>query len=302
MLFWRALLFSVFLHGLLFALLLFRPRSELKPQVLYVELPAQTAGTSGKVGEGGSKSGAKRGGKKSLPRDWTWRGSSSGGSIAGGSGGSAGAASFGKGNEVFSFAAGMGIKEEAKFYPWAEKIYKRVDGYIGYPADFVEENISGNVTLHFKVDERGRFLGKFLEVEGDEDLLKVYTMAMIVLALRDPIFPPSEKKEIPVAVNVQYRLLLPDEFTGRKANFHFKNGFQFDRVGHTDAKAIKQARRLMDKYIPPIIPVPGGFFIDFVALYKKIKEIDGNDEYWRRGIRMELDHQELELLIKKSVS
>lgn len=195
----------------------------------------------------------------------------------------------------------MSAEAEAKFYPWAEKIYKRVDGYIGYPPDFVEENIAGNVTLHFMVDERGRFRGKFLEVEGDQDLLKIYTMAMVVMALRDPIFPPSEEREIPVAVNVQFRLLLPDEFSGRKANFHFKNGFQFDRVAHTDTKAVKKMRRFIDKYIPPVIPVPGGLFIDFVALYKKIKEIDGNDEHWRRGIRMELDHQELELLIKKSV-
>lgn len=251
---------------------------------------------------GGSGPGAKRGGTKALPRGWTWKGGAADGPLGGSGSRSSGAGtSFGKGHEVFSFAAGMGLKEEAKFYPWAEKIYQKVDSYIGYPADFVEENISGQVTLHFKVDERGRFLGKFLEVEGDEDLLKVYTMAMIVLALREPLFPPAEKKEIPVAVNVHYRLLLPDEFTGRKENYHFKNGFQFDRVGHTDAKAVKQARRLIDKYVPPIIPVPGGFFIDFVGLYKKIKEIDGNDEYWRRGIRMELDHQELELLIKKPV-
>jgi len=94
--------------------------------------------------------------------------------------------------------------------------------------------------------------------------------------------------------------LLPDEFATRDELRHFKNTLSFERIAFTEPTTIKEMRRFIAKYTPPIIPVPGGFFIDFVSLYRHLTEKDSDDPKWKRGIRMELDHQLMEQFLKKA--
>ncbi len=198
----------------------------------------------------------------------------------------------------------MDLAQEGKFHPFASKLYERIDSYLGYPPDFVEEHLEGFVTLHFLVDAEGKFLGKFLEVEGDKHILNIYAMAMVALALKEPLVNVRAKEgnRIPVALQVEFRLLLPDEYSTRSAVRHFKNTLSFERIAFTEPRTTKRMRRIIDKYMPPIIPVPGGFFVDLPLLYKRLTEKDSDDPDWKRGIRMELDEQLLEQVVRKATS
>lgn len=303
MFFSRALCLSLLLHALFFALLFFRvaPKA-ISPPTVFVELPA-IPGESPSAPASRSRAGRKSGGiSRALPRGWSTRPKiwEKGGGVGGGQ---EAAPRRGRGDAAYSFGAKMNLAQEGKFHPFARKLYDRIDSYLGYPPDFVEENIEGSVTLHFLVDARGKFLGRFLEVEGDSRNLNIYAMAMIALALKEPLVNVmASESEIPIALRIDFRLLLPDEFATRSAVNNFKNTLSFERIAFTEPKATKQMRRIVEKYMPPIIPVPGGFFIDFVLLHKRLTEKDSDDPDWRRGIRMELDQELLEQVIKRSAS
>lgn len=298
MFFSRALALSGLVHALLLlALFLYKKsHSDARPPVaVFVDLPAaKEMEAAGAAGAAGGRAGQRVGRTlKPLPRGWTWKSGVTGGAI--GKSQTTGAAA-GKGEAVHKFAQGMGVEQEAKFFGRAEDLYRRIDSFLGYPDDFVEENISGSVTVHALVDEAGRFV-KFLEAEGDEAILRTYVMAMVAMALREP--STHLPAPTPIAVRVDFRLLLPDEYGRRDLAPHFKNTLQYERLGFTDAKAIKVVRRAIEKYIPPIIPLPGGVYVDFVLLYKRINELDGNDEKWRRSVRMDLDREQMEIFLKK---
>jgi hypothetical protein len=302
----RWLSLSFFLHAFFFALLFFRISPQVEPPLaVFVELPSVPSDSPADT-QSPNKPGRNygRGKKAALPKGWAWnlkpkvweQGSSVGAAPP--------LSQPGRGDPVYGFAAKMDLAKEGKFHPFARKLYERIDTYLGYPPDFVEENLEGFVTLHFLVNAEGKFLGKFLEVEGDQRILNIYAMAMVALALKEPLenVRAKEGKEVPVALRVDFRLLLPDEYSTRSSVRHFKNTLSFERIAFTEPKSTKKMRRIIDKYLPPIIPVPGGFFVDLPLLYKRLTDKDSDDPDWKRGIRMELDGLLLEQVVRKATS
>jgi hypothetical protein len=303
----KVLLLSFFLHCLAFSLLFSSfPKKVSEPPAIFVELPISNApkvseSGAGNQGKKNSESTSSR--KKSLNKNFSLKHPANSFSIDAKTihGKSFTGISTEPENRVESFSVGMNLQKEGKFFPLAQKIKNRIDGFVGYPPDFVEENISGEIVLQFLVNSEGKFL-KFLRVEGDNSHLTVYSMAMIVMALQDEIaqLPAGrELEDIPLSLRLSYRLLLPDEISNRKGAETFKNSIYLDRVAFTEPKPIKKMRRFIEKYTPPVIPVPGGFFIDFVSLYKHVVERDSDDPDWKRGVRMNLDQKQLQLFLKK---
>lgn len=195
----------------------------------------------------------------------------------------------------------MSLAEEARFFSLAEKVWQRVNSFVGYPPDFIEENIAGTVLLHVVVDRQGRFTGEFLEIEDDNELLRTYAMAAVAIALREPIpglRDPGVDK-IPLALRFRFELLLPDEFARRDLTPHFKNTLQFERVGHTEPKATKVARQFLQNYMPPVIVFPGFVYVDFVQLYRTFQKRQDKDPSWKRGYRMEMDQELWRQVVKQ---
>jgi hypothetical protein len=199
-----------------------------------------------------------------------------------------------------SYFQSLTLQKEGKLSPLAQKILKRVDSYVGYPPDFIEENFAGEVVIQFLVSPEGKFL-RFLHVDGEQKALTLYSMAMVILALNREIANlPKDRpaSNIPISLALSYRLLLPDEISNRREPAAYKNSLQLERVAFTEPRAIKKARRAIEKYTPPIVPVPGGFFVDFVALYKRFAETGSDDPDWEREARMLLDRETLEVFLK----
>lgn len=302
-----SLLLSLGLHGLLLLSLYIalRERRELAPPpAVFVELPPAS-------GDGASSGASNRAGgtrRKAAPKvaaqpfQWktqphAWEQGGSGAPVAG----EALAGPRGRGARVEGFANGMGLAEEAKFFSLAEKVWQRVNSFVGYPPDFIEENIEGTVLLHIVVDKHGRFTGQFLEIEDDSELLRTYAMAAVALALREPI--PGLRdlgvEEIPLALRFRFELLLPDEFARRDLTPHMKNTLQFERVGHTEPKATKVARRFLQNYMPPVVAFPGFIYVDFVGVYNMFRKKQDKDPSWKRGFRMEMDQELWRQVIKQ---
>lgn len=207
-----------------------------------------------------------------------------------------------RGSAVSDFADRMDLAQEGKFYPLAERIWKSINDNLTYPIDIVEENVQGTVLLHVLVNEHGKFSGTFLEVDG-EPLLSSYAMAIVAYALREEIpFPPSEaanpKAEIPLAIRIDFKLLPYGAEEVRYAKAHFRNSLAFERIAHTDPQWAKAVRRFQGEF--PIVPVPGGFFIDFVALYQRMKPLQDRDPRIKRAFRLEMDQEHWRQVVKKS--
>jgi hypothetical protein len=303
----RSISLSLLLHGLLLGLLLFlfASRRESKPPpALYVDLPPSPGG---EAGEGAATNQTVAGGSeakrprarpaKAAPFRWktqpfAWEEGGGAGAVAGPGHGDA-PPRKGRGAEVSALADGMDLAAETKFYPLADRIWHRINTHVQYPPDFIEDNQQGTVLLHITVHPDGRFTGNFLEIEDDNAFLRTYVMAMVAYALREPLerMPRTELKEIALALRFRFQLKLPDEFRDPRPEAHYKNTLQFDRVAFTEPKAIKDARQFIVNHMPPIIPVPGGFIIDFVQLYHQLQEKQDRDPRWKRGFRMEMDQE-----------
>ena len=313
----RSILLSFLLHGLLLVLFLFLwlPRREPPPPpAIFVDLPPGAgAGVNSEKSADSPPTRGGGGGKQTRvakPAPFRWKtkpdiweeGGGGAGAMPGPGHGDAPPACKGRGAEVAALANGMDLPAEAKFYGLAERIWQRVNEHVQYPVDFIDDNQQGTVLLHLTVRPDGTFTGDFLEIEDDNELLRTYVMAMVAYALREPLdrMPKTELKEIALALRFQFRLLLPDEIRDARVAAHYKNTLQFDRVAFTEPKMIKNARQFIVNYAPPIIPVPGGFFIDFVQLYHMMQEKQDKDLRWKRGFRMEMDQELWRGLIRRS--
>ncbi|RZA03921.1 MAG: hypothetical protein EOP11_15800 [Proteobacteria bacterium] len=318
----RSILLSLSLHAILLAWLLLRIHSkpEAPPSALFVDLPPPGGGagadsqTAGDVTSPPARTGKARGNSASAkgakPESFHWKtrpdawevGGEGASPRANDSFGSAPARGRGRGSAVTDLADGMDLAAETKFYNLADKIWRRVNHHVEYPVDFIEANVEGTVLLHIKVRPDGSFTGDFLEIEDDNELLRTYVMAMVAYALREPIpgIPATELKELAFALRFQFKLLLPDEIRGNRMAAHYKNTLQFDRVAFTEPKFTKDARQFLVNWMPPVIPVPGGFFIDFVQLYKQLQAKQDRDPRWKRGFRMEMDQELWKGLIRRS--
>ena len=54
-----------------------------------------------------------------------------------------------------------------------------------------------------------------------------------------------------------------------------------------------------EKYVPPVVPIPGGFFIDFVRAYKMITEAGEPTASERRLRRINFKRRELEHAVQE---
>lgn len=323
-----ALLVSIAAHSLLLAIFFFarlheeRRAAPVEPTAVFVDLPkgGEVAGGGAKANGDGAGNGRRaekksssRGRVKLRARPHAWESGGVGSratedveSSVGGSSGSSGSSGGdgwgeGRGARVEGFANGLDLPKETRFYPFARALYARLDTFLEYPPDFVEGDVQGDIVLHFLVDGRGRFTGRFLEATGDEAMLRTYAMAAVICALKDslPERVWREEKEIPIAVRISFRLYGTDEYRDPRPEAHYRNHLHFARSAFTKPRITKKMERALAKYWPPVVIFPGGFYVDFVLLHKQLTEGPEDDPEWKRGIRLDLEQQGWENVIRR---
>lgn len=201
---------------------------------------------------------------------------------------------------VQGFMRSFGPKEFFENMTFFEKLWQKVELAVEYPDDFVQMGFSGTVLVHLQIDPDGVFRGKFLEIHASNKYLRAYVIACLLQGLRTPLPPAAHlqtKTPIPVAFAFEFKTyseLKPDN----RGNY-FKNYLTFQKTAYLDPRTKAIVERSITRYLPPVIPIPGGFFVDFVGLYKMIDSALDPGEEQSKLAKLKALQEHMELLIQR---
>lgn len=209
---------------------------------------------------------------------------------------------------AYGFSRNMKLEEMSVLTSYFSEIWKKVNFATDYPENFIRQRIVGEVHVHLNLNEKGIFVGDFLSIESSEPLLETYVVSLLLYALKDPLRKSlwlKKKKNIPSVFSFYFNTMeLKSNQKEIRRGFHIKNIFVFRRKEYMSPKILLDVARFLNKYIPPIIPLPGGFYIDFVRAYTFIRDFKDlkkpvNWKEQKRARKLKLLRNKLELTIKK---
>jgi hypothetical protein len=207
-----------------------------------------------------------------------------------------------KSSDGFEAANSIDLKQDSNLYPFFKALWKKVDASVIYPSDFVKERITGLVDIQLVVDRTGRFKGRFINIESNNSLLKAYVLVVLMHALKEglPKHLWANREDIIVVTRFEFNVFSVGESPQSDHPHHFKNMLYFSRFSYVDPKLKEQIETIFTRYFPPIIPIPGGFVIDFIRAYQMIKNYEKTSPSELREIRIENTKTQLDSLVHES--
>lgn len=210
--------------------------------------------------------------------------------------------------EVFGAAEAQGLVEEGLAHPFFERLWKRVDAKLAYPPALVEQREQGRVRVWTAVDRRGVWTGAPLELEGGSSLLRAYVSTVVLHALTDlTTLSPSDRATpeggVPLWVGLEFAFdVSPNENRVQRPEVtHFKNLLAFRREAWVEPWLNEQVHRILARYVPPVIPIPGGFFIDFIQVYRLVRGWSEPDPRDLQRERLLVSKEAWETAVKKYI-
>jgi hypothetical protein len=197
----------------------------------------------------------------------------------------------------FATASAMDLKEAAASIPAFKIISERIEAELGYPKEFQLAHLYGNFRVYFKVNKRGQIQNDVQISEG-QGLLMGYTLMALKTALQEEL-PESMhfSQEMQLTAEFNFRIKLDDtsQSLGKMPDdLVFKNYLSFHREGRARSKVNRWFHEYFWRKVPPIIPFPGGIYVDFVALYNYIKDYGKLLPGELRKIKLDLLKQKIE--------
>lgn len=198
----------------------------------------------------------------------------------------------------------MGIVEESRLYPFFSALWKKIDASADYPPDFVRERLTGYVTAQLVVDRKGVFTGSINRVYSDQPLLETYILAVLFHALSEPLPRGlwTDREQVILVSRFDFHTFSWGQVPPARRQKETKNVLEFERYGYVEPKVNQVIEKFVTHYMPPIIPLPGAFYIDFIRTYEFLHNINnqkmGEDDL--RLERIELKREQWESLIHKS--
>lgn len=199
----------------------------------------------------------------------------------------------GRGEGDAGFGAPLGLEEFAPLIPFLEAFYRRVHEAIDYPADFAHARIEGKVWVRLSVDGRGVWNDEYLKVESDHAWLRAYVLGALLRVLREPLEERNwargkwaEQKPVRIAMLFDFKTYedrKPIDDTPK----YVGTALTFPRRAHVTPLIFEKLEQLME-FIPPVLPLNGGFLIDFVRLYRMVESFSGPTELELRNERLKL--------------
>ncbi len=124
-----------------------------------------------------------------------------------------------------SFFGKQAAPEKTGAFVW---IFQRVQRNLGYPAEFIQNGITGTAQARFRFDRQGRVVG--LGVTSDSPYLKVYSYRLLEQLFQKPIPENLRKWEKELEVLCSFRfafaesqvalsLAMPDSIVGNQLHF-----------------------------------------------------------------------------------
>lgn len=320
----RAILFSLLLHATLFSFLFWSLKTDRPPQPSSsppIEVHLERGKKKGKGSTSSPPSSPqsplsrpRKGRPKwnlGLPFDSGPRGTQEGKPQSGGVGSGSSEGS----PDGYDLANRMGIETEGKLYPFFDSLWRKVDATVVYPNDFIQQRIRGKVTTQLGVDRRGVFTGEIRSVSGEEPMLNAFVLAALIHSLQEPLPENSwmqpqmgpEDQAHPSMLLVfrfEFELFGPGESPRKEEMPHLKNILSFKRHSYVDPLLNQTIEKIFTRYLPPIIPLPGGAFMDFPRAFIYFSNVlsPTPDEDELRARRLQLKREEWETWIRKKQS
>lgn len=149
------------------------------------------------------------------------------------------------------------------------ELWRSLAATLTYPEDFSRQRISGTVTLRMEVDFRGMITGRKIYADSENKFLEALALYSVTATLSKPLQAKYwlDRKTVPVTVRINYWPRLPDDT--RQQNPGGVVGHHLEISKYDYIKPELQEK--IEKYMV-VIPVPGGFYVDFIKIYMLIKE------------------------------
>lgn len=189
--------------------------------------------------------------------------------------------------------------ENLKNSPFISAQWRRINHSLIYPHDFIEQNIEGAVTVKLIVDRQGR-LKDLVSVETPQILLELYITSFIYQVLQRPLPERvwSNADENPLVLHFDFRVSV-NEYQAGSGIHHIQRSLVFERFSYYDGKINRAITQALEKYKLFAFPIPGGFYIDLVLLYKVIAQLAGEPtEEQARQKRLKVLKEELQRNVK----
>jgi hypothetical protein len=190
----------------------------------------------------------------------------------------------------------MGLDFTLESLPYFEALYDRVNSQLVYPDDFARQRVTGRVRIEAELSKDGKLI-RFLSSTADDRLLQTYCFAVLMQILRRPLptaaWLPYDRAN--VAFDFDFRVRIPTETPHFYAREVQKNRLGFGRENEIDPWLNEKFNEIITHYVPPIIPIPGGFYIDLISAYQFVNNlIEGTPtESEQRQARIEKLHESL---------
>ena len=156
-------------------------------------------------------------------------------------------------------------------------LHRKVDASLDYPIDLARARIHGMVRIQAVVCKDGR-IQDFIYLKSDNDILQAYALTILIHSLRDPL--PEKQWLTTEKAMVNFEFDFRNRFEGEiKSDLNigvWKNNLLFAREKDVESKATEKIHEIFTHYVPPIIIIPGGFYIDFTLAYQFVKNVATN--------------------------
>lgn len=182
------------------------------------------------------------------------------------------------------------------------QILNKIDRALDYPEDMAKERIQGDVRVDFYVNRKGQLLGDFHSVKGSQPLLNLYVMSSLLVLLKDPLpenLWSKDEEKIAMSIHVNFETYQFSEMQIRNSAAFQANELTFTRAHYVVPMAVEKTEKFFTRYVPPIIPIPGGFYVDLVMLAKYINNINTPDPDDQRRQHLSVSRERLELATKR---
>ncbi len=199
-------------------------------------------------------------------------------------------------------ARGMRFEEELARRPWLDAVWNALDSAVDYPEDFVYRRVTGSVRVQVELDGQGKLVGGFGRVMGTQKYLRAYVLGCLSRGLREALPKASwQEKGMALALHFEFDTSAVPGAVDRNRGGIVRNQLSFVRLAYAKPEWEEAVERVFTKIIPPVVVFPGGFYVDFVRLYRMIDSWGKPDEADIRANRIEQMYQLLESRIHRPV-
>lgn len=183
----------------------------------------------------------------------------------------------------------LGYEERAPLLPLFEALWARLDGALDYPRELVESRVEGVVALRFTVDERGALASDVTRVQASSTLLEAYVLSVVCACLEKGFEGPrrARRSRTPVQLVVDFATSPDEQLPSRERGGVRGNALTVVRRRWRPSVLEEAVERVFTRYVPPVLPLPGGFYVDVVRLIAFLDGLDALDPETLRRVRLD---------------